>query len=126
MYMAPQQAGMIAVASLHGAPIQHLSQTLAQNDAAGVRINPPNRTNCMFWLPNAKVGGGDKDHLFGHLGITRSVDGKQMAAKLLHSANQRVEVVGVTVPQKEQFDPLTPEQLLGAAPACGVDGACAP
>ncbi|MBW2737150.1 MAG: hypothetical protein JRH20_32620, partial [Deltaproteobacteria bacterium] len=124
-YMNSASQGFIFVASLHGKPMQHMTKALMANDAAGVRINPPNgSSNCMYWLPSAKVGPGKKDHLFTKLGIKRSLDGVQMAAKLLHSANKRVEVVGVTVKDVSHFDQLTPAQLLGVEPKKGVEGAC--
>jgi hypothetical protein len=90
--------------------------------AARAFPNPnPAAMNCMEWLPNAEVAPGVP--LFHELGITRSHDGPNMKAKIIHSANQRVEVVGIPVRSLEEFRTMSDADLMGAPPAGGVDDA---
>jgi hypothetical protein len=80
--------------------------------------------NCMEWLPNAEVG-ADRP-LFHALGITRSKDGANMKAKLLHGANERLRVVGVAVNSLEEFDRMSDADLVGNPPAGGLEDAVRP
>ncbi|MCC6752210.1 MAG: hypothetical protein IT371_31455 [Deltaproteobacteria bacterium] len=77
--------------------------------------------NCMDWLPNAEVAPGRG--LFHELGISRSRDGANMRAKLLHGANARLSVVGIHVRDLAEFQALPEAQLLGPPPAGGIDDA---
>jgi hypothetical protein len=96
--------------------LPHLRNFIAGSNREGNCSN-----NCMEWLPNAEVAPGQA--LFHELGITRSKDGANMKAKLLHGANARLEVVGVPVGSVEEFNAMTRDQLLGAGPAGGLEDA---
>tara|TARA_R110002096_G_scaffold16898_1_gene57571 strand:+ start:13573 stop:14457 length:885 start_codon:yes stop_codon:yes gene_type:complete len=81
--------------------------------------------HCMIWLPNAPTG-PNKKTLFHDLGITRSRDGDNMKAKIVHAGNHRVGVVGIHVTSIEQFNAMTPAQLVGPVPTAGVEAAVRP
>jgi hypothetical protein len=77
--------------------------------------------NCMEWLSNAEVA-PDKP-IFHALGLTRSRDGSNIQRKLVHAANDKVGVIGVTVDNIDEFNRMTNEELLGPTPAGGLDDA---
>lgn len=78
--------------------------------------------HCMIWLPNAPTG-PNKKTLFHDLGITRSRDGDNMKAKIVHAGNHRVGVVGIHVTSIKQFNDMTSVELVGPVPTAGVDAA---
>jgi hypothetical protein len=102
-----------------GNRLEHLRSWL--ND----RHNPQDRTfctgNCMEWFSNAEVAPGRA--FFHELGIRRSKDGRNIKAKLLHAANDAVDVIGVHVADVNAFNTMSNEQLMGAPPAGGIDDA---
>ncbi len=84
--------------------------------------NPtPKTKNCVEWLPSAEVGPGEG--LFHLLGISRSHTSNNMVAKLIHAANDRVELVGVSVQSLEEFQKMSDQELTGPPPAGGVEEA---
>jgi len=96
--------------------VDHLHAWMASG--AGV---PLCRGNCMEWLPNAEVAPGEI--LFHRLGLRRSRDGRNMRAKIIYAANDRIDVIGVHVPNVEAFEAMSDADLLGRPPAGGVDDA---
>ena len=110
--------GYSAAVDLAG-ELPHLTQWL------GARQDPQDKLfcsgNCMEWLTNAEVAPGTP--LFHLLGLKRSKDGPTMKAKLIHGANQRVEVVGVHVKSLDEFNAKTDQDLLGPPPPMGVEDA---
>lgn len=101
--------------------LAHLQGWLAQRIQPGDQLYCDNVGNCMEWLPNAEVGPGLP--LFHHLGLRRSHDGPNMRAKLMHAANDLVDVIGVHVENVGQFEAMSEAQLLLAPPAGGLDDA---
>jgi hypothetical protein len=105
--------GRLIVAQLEPGELQHLNQWL---------VNPPYQDrngNCMEWLSNAEVAPGKP--IFHALGLTRSKDGPNITKKLLRAANDKVAIVGVKVQSIDEFNAMTDDQLLGPAPAGGIE-----
>lgn len=123
MYFSHNGRGYLIAAEV--SDVGHLRSWLAD------RSDPADKVfcngNCMEWLPNAEVAPGQAGQpavtFFHDLGIKRSKDGPNMKAKMLHAANKRIAVVGVTVNSLAEFEAMTDDELLGAPPAAGVDDA---
>ncbi|MFH1131167.1 MAG: hypothetical protein V1754_07515 [Pseudomonadota bacterium] len=81
----------------------------------------PDWSNCMHLTTNAQIG--PKRLLWDFLGIRRSFDGPNMWAKMMHAANDRVEVVARYVQDQAAFDALPRNYLLGPIPVGGVEAA---
>ena|GEM_PF-37319 len=94
----------------------HLSEWISKLEATG-RYRP-GQGNCMQWLANAELA--PNQGLFHRLGVKRSKDGPNMKAKILHAANERIEVVGVCVADNAQFEAMSPDQLAGRPPKGGI------
>jgi hypothetical protein len=116
-YMDHSGGGHIMAVDLKPAELKHLKGWLAARERANDQLFC--NGNCMEWLPNAEVGRGTP--LFHALGITRSRDGRNMKAKLLHGANDKLRVVGVPVDSIEEFKQMSAADLLGNPPAGGID-----
>ena len=122
MHFPVENGGLLWPLDLGRERIAHLTSWLDQGKGHALKAN-----DCMYWLPNAELKPGQS--LFHWLGITRSLSGHNMKAKLNHAANDRLQVVGVCLPDGKStlegtaFDKLTDAQILGAAPAAGVDEA---
>jgi hypothetical protein len=109
--------GHLLAVQLDAPEIQHLNGWLE----ARTRDQLYCQGNCMEWLSNAEVAPGQP--LFHALGLTRSRDGANIQAKLVHAANDKIEVVGVTVDSAEHFNRMTDQELLGSPPKGGIDDA---
>jgi hypothetical protein len=119
-YMYNVHAGGGYLMGVDVSDLGHLKGWLAAREAPGDRLFC--NGNCMEWLGNA-VTGPDGLMLFHDLGLKRSMDGPNMKAKLLHGANARLRAVGVTVHSVAEFEAMSDADLLGPAPAAGVEEA---
>ncbi|MCA9670718.1 MAG: hypothetical protein KC503_34210 [Myxococcales bacterium] len=102
-----------------GNSLAHLSEWLA-----GARNNPTVRrewSNCMHYTCNAELA--PSRTIAQHLGIRRSLDGPNLMAKVVHSANARVEVIARYVDSQAELDRMSKAELLGPEPFGGVGGA---
>ena len=118
-FMKFNEGGFIIPLNLQGPRIQHLGQWLAARESQADMLFC--QGNCMEWLPNAEVAPGRG--LFHEIGIRRSRDGRNMKAKILHAANQCVDVVGYFVTDVNRFNQLSDADLLGPPPGGGVTDA---
>ena len=118
-YGKHQPGGYVIPLEASRTQLDHLGGWLTELEASGQYA--VGRGNCMKWLPNAQLD--PKQSLFHRLGIKRSEDGPNMKAKIIHAANERVEIVGVCVASAAAFDAMSPEQLAGNPPKSGTPDA---
>lgn len=111
--------GYLIAAQLEPLELSHFKGWLAKRAEPGDNLYCTG--NCMEWVGNAEVG--PQQLIFHTFGITRSKDGGNIKAKMIHAGNERIEVVGVTVESVSEFDAMTDEQLIGKPPAGGVEDA---
>ena len=103
---------------VHPTDVKSLTTYLAANK----KRNTNCEGHCMVWLPSAPTG-GKGETLFTDMGIKRSKEGNNIKAKMVHSGNHRVGVVGIHVTSLKQFKDMTDAELQGPPPAKGVDQA---
>jgi hypothetical protein len=112
---AGESRGHLIVLQLEPGELTHLNGWLDDRTRDALY----SQGNCLEWLPNAEVGPGKP--IFHALGLTRSKDGHNIRKKLLRAANDKVAIVGVKVGSVEEFRAMSDDQLLGPAPAGGIE-----
>lgn len=103
---------------VHPTDVTTLTTFLAANQKRGTNCEG----HCMVWLPSAPTG-GKGESLFTDMGIKRSKEGNNIKAKMVHSGNHRVGVIGIHVTSLKEFTDMTDAQLQGPPPDKGVDQA---